>query len=783
MSWFNSPSRLIGFAAISVFAGVVAFAQWTQTSQPYNFNPVRIVAGGYVPGLIAHPTEPGLFYARTDIGSVYRWAAWQNHWTPLTDLHSPADYNLNGPESIAIDPTDPDRLYIAAGMYTYPGAPYAFLVSTDQGASFTTYPAPFSMASNNNGRAAGERLAVNPFKPQELFMGTRANGLWVSENRAQTWTQVASFPVQSSTDGYGVQWVVFDPKNAGVIYVGSYTNATIYASTNDGATWAPLPGEPTSWPFSVASGTPPPAPERAVLNPDGNLYINFADLPGPNVMNYGLVEKFDPSTNVWTNITPPYDTADGQTSARGGFCGISQDPTRKGTLAVSTFDRWYPVDTVYLTHDGGNTWIDLGKVTSSAGVDGPPYGNFYFNPPVFTPISPWLTFGDTSYPNTPTPTAKFGWWISALLIDPTNPNHLMFGTGATIYATNNVSEANSGTSPTWYVQAWGVEETAVIALISPTQGAHLLSGVGDIGGFRHDDFMVSPPAGMYTNPVATTTGSLDWAGQNPSFIVRSQSPSTAQTTPTCTYGAYSTDGGTDWAPFPSCATGVSNDNGGTITVDAAGTMLMWSPPSYPSGVPQYSTTQGAAWTSANGLPSGVAAYSDKVTPAMFYAYVSGSSNGVYYGTTTSKGQTFKQVNTNPLPTDGSCNGSGCGVSALNWAKAGDIWLPLGSNGLYHSTNGGVTWTKIANVSGANSVAVGAAASRNQPQSVFLYGTASPLGVMAIYRSDNNGASWVRINDNQHQYGGPTLIQADPRIYGRVYLGMNGRGIIYGDIAQ
>lgn len=135
-----------------------------------------------------------------------------------------------------------------------------------------------------------------------------------------------------------------------------------------------------------------------------------------------------------------------------------------------------------------------------------------------------------------------------------------------------------------------------------------------------------------------------------------------------------------------------------------------------------------------------------------------------------------------LPASASCYGSGCGVINVNFGKPGDVWLPLGSNGLYHSTDGGVTWANIANVSYANSVAVGAASPWTQRQAVFLYGQASPLNLMAIYRSDDNGNSWVRINDDAHQYGGPTIIQADPRVYGRVYLGMNGRGIIYGDPA-
>ena len=52
--------------------------------------------------------------------------------------------------------------------------------------------------------------------------------------------------------------------------------------------------------------------------------------------------------------------------------------------------------------------------------------------------------------------------------------------------------------------------------------------------------------------------------------------------------------------------------------------------------------------------------------------------------------------------------------------------------------------------------------------------------LAFFRSDDQGATWVTISDLAHQYGYTNLIQGDPRIYGRVYLGA-GRGLVYGDI--
>lgn len=737
-------------------------AQSAPATAPYQWAPVRIVAGGYIPGLIAHPTQAGLIYARTDIGSSYRWNPATQQWIPLTDFHGSNDYNLQGPESIALDPTDPNRVYIAAGMYQ--SGPAAMLVSTDQGNSFSMYGGlSFTMASNGDDRSAGERLAVNPFLPNQLLMGTRSNGLWVSNNHAQSWTKVTSFPILSSSDAFGLQFVVFDPNNSGTIYVGAYTTSLVYRSADGGTTWSALPA--VSWPYSVPNRTRTPTPNRGVLNPDGDLYVTFSDDRGPSNMAYGVVEKYNSQTNSWTNVTP----SDYSKSPRGGFCGLTQDPSRQGTIAVTTMDRWYPVDTVYLTHDGGNTWIDLGAITSAGGVDGQQAGNYYFNPSVFTPVSPWLTFGNTA----PNATAKFGWWMSALLIDPADPNHLIFATGASVYATDNVSAADSGQAPTWYVQGLGIEETAAIALISPTQGAHLLSGVGDIGGFRHDNLGISPAGGMYTNPVMGNTVSLDWAGQNPLFVARVGSPNSASTSP-CNYGAYSTDGGATWQPFDGCAAGAANGSG-TIAVDASGTMMMWNTPSG-SNAPQYSTDNGGGWSVTSGLPQLLTPVADKVTPKLFYAF----DGANFYSTTTSGGTVFTKVNRTTFQVVVTGR-----VPVVNFARAGDLWLPLGGYGLYHSTDSGVTWKPVTSVLQANQVAVGAAnpRARTGVQSIFLYGAISPSTTIAVFRSDNNGSTWVRVNDDAHQYGGPSVMAADPRVYGRVFLGMNGRGIVYGDILR
>jgi len=65
-------------------------------------------------------------------------------WLPLTDWCG--DSNLHGSESLATDPVDPNRLYIAQGMYSRD--PAAIMRSMDQGKTFQVINVPFGMGGN-----------------------------------------------------------------------------------------------------------------------------------------------------------------------------------------------------------------------------------------------------------------------------------------------------------------------------------------------------------------------------------------------------------------------------------------------------------------------------------------------------------------------------------------------------------------------------------------------------------------------------------------------------------
>jgi photosystem II stability/assembly factor-like uncharacterized protein len=313
-----------------------------------------------------------------------------------------------------------------------------------------------------------------------------------------------------------------------------------------------------------------------------------------------------------------------------------------------------------------------------------------------------------------------------------------------------------------------LEETAVLSLISPPTGdAHLLSAVGDIGGFRHLDFGASTKA--YDTPTFGTTIAIDFAELAPLTVVRVGNPSGSWTQ----HFAISSDGGVSWRPSgtePTGLTGPGSDEN-AIAVSADGSQVLWAP----GGAAVSRTADGGqTWTAVAGLPAGASLRADRVDPSLFYAF----SGGVFYRSTDG-GRSFAATGAAGLPGTGNVR-----FKAVP-GRRGDVWFAGGKAGgvygLWRSTDAGDSFVRLPGVDEGDVVGFGMAAPGSSYPAVYT--SARIRGVRGLFRSDDAGRHWVRINDDRHQYGwtGSTLT-GDPRVHGRVYVGTNGRGIIVGDLA-
>ncbi|GAB2583900.1 RICIN domain-containing protein [Streptomyces capparidis] len=576
----NQQWKLVKMGATQ--AGGAGGAQSTAAAGPYVWKNVQVVGGGYVTGLVFNPREKGLLYARTDMGGAYRWDTAAKQWVPLTDWLGEKDWNLLGIDSVATDPVDPARLYLATGTYTNDWAGNgAILRSTDRGRTFKRTDLPFKLGANEDGRGAGERLAINPAENGTLLLGTRKNGLWRSTDHGVTWSQVSSFPVKDgASSGGGISFVTYGPAGSKTVYVGVADKSTsLYRSTDGGGTWQAVSGQPTG-----------ELPQHGVLSGDGSLYLTYTNTLGPNGVTAGSVWKYTPADGAWKNVSP--------SQGNYGFSGLAVDPRKPSTVMVTTLGRWWPEDEIYRSTDGGRTWkaqAAISKRDASA--------------------APYVGTGT-------------GHWMTALAIDPFDSGHVLYGTGSGIWRSTDASATDSGGTSHWVVGSRGLEETALLDAIAPPGGATVISSMGDLGGFRHDS-LTKVPAGRLKNPMMTNSTDIDFAQSKPAMMVRVGRGGEQD-------GAYSTDGGSTWTGFKSEPVGSADT--GRVALSADGSAIVWT---QAGQAPYRSTDKGASWSKVRGLGTDAVVVADRSSAKTFYSL----ANGTLYASTDG-GATFTARATN-----------------------------------------------------------------------------------------------------------------------------------------
>ncbi len=706
---------------------------------PYTWKSVPFGGGGFIDGFVFHPREKGLLYARTDIGGAYRFDPGTRSWIPLLDQLTKSQTDMSGVLSLALDPNDPNRLYVAGGLYLGSSARNgALLASADRGVTWQINELPVKLGGNSPGRGSGERLQVDPGNGDLVYLGTSQDGLMISADRGRTFKPLGFEPRH-------VSLVLVDPRSgrkgggAQTLWVGSHDRPGLYVSHDAGRS------------FARETATPEQAPQHAVLAGNGTLYVAFAigdsqTACNPSYAKRGSVWKRDASGR-WTDITPEDPAHDPQGF---GYSGIDVDRQVPGRLVVSTIERWSKGDDVFVSTDDGAHWTSVGARSHH---DASAY--------------PWLV-------NYMRGEDKMGHWLADVKLDPFDGDRAIYGTGYGLWLTDNLGAALKGGTVKWDFAVANLEETATLEIRSPSGGATLLGAMGDVSGAAWDDLGKTPRNGLFA-PTNQTNRSVDFAQLRPAILAR-----TADQAPTG--GWWSADGAVTWRPFGASTRTTRSATGGyleagTIAVSANGSSFVWAPQKQPA---LCSRDHGKTWVQVAGWPAGevdAVPVADRQTDGVFYAHDRAAGEILV---SVDGGLSFRTGITG-LPRLASWQSSQL-VAAPGALR--DLWVVLHDT-LVHMPGPDKPAITIRNVAECWKLALGKAAPGKDYHAVYLWGKLLMGGqaVEGLFRSDDAGASFTRIDDDSHRHGLLLSLTADPLEYGTVYVAPHGRGVIAGKPRQ
>jgi hypothetical protein len=705
--------KICALLALCMSAGAQAASNWQL---------LKVGAGGFVRNLAIAPD--GTMVVHTDTNGAYLWNG--SSWAELVNSSSmPAALIAANPVQLGAGvyeiqtaPSNTSIMYMAFDGYVFRSA--------NQGTTWTqTAFAQNTGGTNPNDSYAqvGQKMAVDPNNPNIVYFGTENHGLYVTTNGGSSWSVVSGVPTGSTA---GISGIVFYPAGGAVggvtqvIYACSNSNG-VYVSTNGGTSWTQTPGGPSTV-------------NNAAIDTSGNYYA----ASGQALWKY--------SGGRWTELFTDSN----------GIQAVAVNPFNASEVVAVRPSGW-----VNVSYNGGSTWSGANYETTLVSTD-----------------IPWLVNGNQSNQIV---------FLDAggLAFSPVTNGQLVLSAGTGVWKMNLPS---SGVTPTtaltWTDMSVGIEQLVANAIVVPpvTGSSPILAS------WDRPFFKITNPSSYPSTygPVQSSNivagWSLDYASSNPSFVVGIAEGNGGEES------GYSTDGGSTWTYFASAP--ASGLNGGTIAASTPQNII-WAPAS--GRQPYYTLNQGASWTGIT-LP-GVSGWSgfdsayylvqrsvtaDRVNANTFYLYFPG--HGVFQ--TSNGGATWTNVHSGYIESNSSFAGYNSTIASVP-GNAGQLFYTSGpssgstagspvDNPLFRSTNGGATWTAVANVLAVSCFGFGAAAPGQTYPAIYIVGFVN--NVFGIWQSVDNATTWTNLGTYPiGELDGISTISGDPNTYGEVYVGFGGGG--------
>jgi len=183
-----SIKKRIGFLIFTVMLFNYTSLKSQSSAINYEWKQAALGGGGYVTGLLQHPVDNNIVYARCDVGGVFKSIDGGKSWkvinNGMTALHQ------HSVESFAINKLQPNVLLRCSGGPNDNKLNGYIHKSTDGGKNWRLVSTDIYFGGNCESRWYGEKIQFDPFNKNNVVAAGFYNGVFLSIDEGEHWKYV-----------------------------------------------------------------------------------------------------------------------------------------------------------------------------------------------------------------------------------------------------------------------------------------------------------------------------------------------------------------------------------------------------------------------------------------------------------------------------------------------------------------------------------------------------------------------------------------------------------------